>query len=371
VQPRQGSNPYWLTDVNGTLFFGANDRVHGFELWKSDGAASGTTMVKDIHPEPGGSDPVDLTAVDGTLFFAAHDGVHGYELWKSDGTASGTVMVKDVNEGPDAGIPCCVGFTVVNGTLFFAADDGVHGVELWKSDGTEAGTVMVKDIRRGAADSRPVPLGDYNGVLFIAAIDRAHGCELWKSDGTATGTVLVKDINPGWPASVFLCPDGITPAAIVGTTLLFTADDGVHGTELWRSDGTSGGTIQVKDIQPGSAESDPNWLTGLGGRLYFSADDGIHGQELWKSDGTAAGTVLVKDIHPGPGGSAPRYFTELNGGPPLLRPRRHPWIRAVGERWDGRGDRAGGRHPAGSGRLVSPLPGARPHRRGRDIVLRC
>ena len=50
-------------------------------------------------------------------------------------------------------------------------------------------------------------------------------------------------------------------------------------------------TVRVKDIQPGSSGSNPRYLTDVGGTLFFSADDGISGVELWKSDGTEAGTV--------------------------------------------------------------------------------
>ena len=51
--------------------------------------------------------------------------------------------------------------------------------------------------------------------------------------------------------------------------------------------------------------SKPAGLIDVGGTVYFSADDGVHGPELWKSDGTAAGTVMVKDIVPGGVGSQP------------------------------------------------------------------
>ena len=131
-----------FTNVNGTLFFVANDGTHRTELWKSDGTAAGTVLVKDIDSRPySGSYPAHLTNVNGTLFFTANNGLDdaGVELWKSDGTADGTTLVADF---PPAGVDSYLdNLTDVNGTLFFTVNDGTHGNELWKSDGTAAGTV--------------------------------------------------------------------------------------------------------------------------------------------------------------------------------------------------------------------------------------
>jgi len=116
--------------------------------------------------------------------------------------------------------------------------------------------------------------------------------QLWKSDGTTDGTVLVKDIQPGavgWTAYELTA---------VGNTLFFGADDGVYGSELWKSDGTTDGTVMVADINP-TGDSSPGFLTAVGNTLFFAASDGNGSMQLWKSDGTEAGTMLVKDINPG------------------------------------------------------------------------
>ena len=123
-----------LAPLMGSLYFSAKDDTHGRELWKSDGTAAGTVVVKDVRPGSEGSLPRGLTDVGGTLYFSAGDGTHGGELWRSDGTATGTVMVKDIWAGSKGSHPS--GLTDVGGTLYFAADDGTHGWELWKSDGT-------------------------------------------------------------------------------------------------------------------------------------------------------------------------------------------------------------------------------------------
>jgi ELWxxDGT repeat protein len=146
-----------------------------------------------------------------------------------------------------------------------------------------------------------------NGTLFLRAYEGTYGTELWKSDGSSAGTVIVKDINPGSANS------GPGRLINVNGTLFFVADDGTNGQELWKSNGTSAGTVLVKDINPGSGNSSPDSLTNVNGTLFFRASDGTNGSELWKSDGSSAGTVIVKDIYPGANGSNPGYLTNVNG----------------------------------------------------------
>jgi ELWxxDGT repeat protein len=162
--------------VGNTLFFRADNEVNGSELWKSDGTAAGTVLVKDIRPGSSSS-PSNLTAVGNTLFFSANNGVNGEELWKSDGTAAGTVLVKDISPGSSSSFPR--NLTAVGNTLFFSAFDSVNGYELWKSDGTAAGTVLVKDISPGSSSSFPSNLTAVGNTLFFRADDGVNGRELW------------------------------------------------------------------------------------------------------------------------------------------------------------------------------------------------
>ena len=63
-------------------------------------------------------------------------------------------------------------------------------------DSTGAGTQLVTDIASGTFSSIPYSLTNVNGTLFFTALDSMHGTELWKSNGTAAGTSIVSDINP-------------------------------------------------------------------------------------------------------------------------------------------------------------------------------
>lgn len=327
-----GFTPTNLTDVNGTVFFTADDGTNGLQVWKSDGTSGGTIMMSNLQPTTGGpASPADLTNVNGTLFFTANAGTTGRELYSTTGTLASTHLIINIYQGAGTAHPSDL--INVNGTLYFAATDGVHGNELWKSDGTTAGTVMVADINP-LGDSNPTDLTNVNGTVYFAATDGVNGIQLWKSDGTAAGTVLVADINgvsPGANSN----PSDLTN---VDGVLFFRADDGSHGMELWKSNGTAATTVLVLDINPGAASSTPAQLINGNGTLFFSANNGVNGVEFWQSDGTAAGTVLNTDINPGAPSSSPTNLTIA--GPNLFMAANN--VTSGVELW------------------VSPLPTARP-----------
>ncbi len=301
-----------IEPIGTVVYFSAEDGTNGEELWKTDGTAAGTVMVKDIRPGSTGSNASTLHNANGMLLFKANDGVHGEELWTSDGTAAGTVMIKDINPGSnDASIGT---ISTVGNVTYFVASDGTSGEELWKTDGTAAGTVMLKDINPGAGDAFDGGNNfarEYNGLVYFWATDGVNGMELWKTDGTAANTSMVIDINPGAANGA-----GQVPIIYVHNGMMYFTGVDANGAELWKSDGTAAGTTMVKDINPGSGSG---YIGGfpaiLNNEIYFGANDGVTGIEIWKTDGTTAGTVFVKEVVPGPTGLSFPFFLATVSSP--------------------------------------------------------
>jgi ELWxxDGT repeat protein len=299
------SNPSNFTSLGSAIVFSATNSAAGTELWITDGTTGGTGVLADINAVDASSNPADFTVVNGILYFTADDGVNGRELWKSDGTGAGTTLVKNINAGAASSNPTSL--INVAGTLYFVADNGTEGAELWKSNGTDLGTSMVKNINAAPTGSTVGNLFNFNGSLLFSAADGV-GEELWKSDGTLQGTTRVININTVLQAS------SSSPRGFVsnGTTVFFTADNGMNGRELFKTDGTT--TSIVADIEEGAVGSNPDSLFVANGKLLFSATTTATGTELWTSDGTADGTVLVSDINVGAAtSSSPKFFANLTG----------------------------------------------------------
>jgi ELWxxDGT repeat protein len=331
------SLPGEFTRAGSTVFFRSDAGTSLEKLWKTDGTTAGTQLLRAAEQfhNFGFYSPRDLTAFGtGLLFLGSCCVDSAPELMKSDGTPSGTQPV---------GTWSFFGFSIVslgNQVLFQSGNDLN---ELWRSDGTAPGTVSLGAVlssRRLLADASVVR----DGVLFFVGSSPGTGEELWRSDGSSAGTYLLAETVSG-PDSRHLGPFAVAGPALFfavgsneiwkndagGTSLVstlpgdptvgirsltplggkvyFTYDDGVHGRELWTSDGTEAGTRIVEDIQPGPGSSDPRQLHAEGIRLLFAASDGVHGTEPWRSDGTALGTRMLQDIDPGDLPSSPAEFT--------------------------------------------------------------
>lgn len=328
------SNPSKLINVNGTLYFRGTDGVNGVELWRinSSGIAQ---MVEDglpgggINPGAGQSLADQLTNVNGTLFFVANDGVNGAELWRVNGSGIAEIVEGNnpgggIRTGSAGSFPSTL--NEVNGTLYFAANDGTNGTELWRISSPGL-AVMVEDAIPGGGivpDNLYSPryLTNVNGTLYFTANDGSNGLELWRVNDLGMAQ-MVEDgivgggINPGVNSSH---PE--FPTNIAGT-LYFSADDGTNGTELWRIN-NSGIAELVDDsipgggIRPGTGGSVPSFLTNVGGTLFFSALELTNGSELWSVN--AAGiAILVEDsiagggIRPGNANSEPRNLINVDG----------------------------------------------------------
>ena len=128
------------------------------------------------------------------------------------------------------------------------------------------------------------------------------------TEGTAESTSIFKEVE-----TLKLSGTHRYRKIVAGDYLFFTAHTDDDGVELWRTDGTDSGTIMLKDINPGSSNSEvTNFFVASNGLLYFQAKDGVHGEELWVSDGTSEGTIMLKDFYEGAVGGD-FYFKQFNG----------------------------------------------------------
>ena len=304
-----------FASLGTTVFFAARDDVNGTELWKTDGTEEGTLMVKEIIPGNNYAGIQYLQNMHGQIYFVApSDNSFEVKLWITDGTESGTVILHQVNLKPNYSSFQFELFPFRD-QLFFDANSDVYGNELWVTDGTGAGTRLFKDFNHRWGSGAQNFL-DINGLLYFAARHNTSGNQLFVSNGTREGTKMVKTINPSGYNSLTEHSEAVS----LNGKLLFDANDGVHGFELWKSDGTKGGTMILKDINKGSKSSmydrshySVPTFSVIGDKLFFAADDGVHGFELWITDGTSEGTKMVKDINAGASSSVPGEVVSLNG----------------------------------------------------------
>lgn len=293
--------PGSLNIVTGSdvLYFTA--RIDGkSELWRTDGSASGTSLLRDITPGTGSSDPRGLTSIGDNLIFSAeqpfsfNNGEGGRELWVTGGTSDSTRLLREFgtarNEDGDPH-----NFITLNGVTLFNATEarknGLRAIDHATQEIRDLSSTQIF-VAEVSSPSEVATLGD----SMIGAGIKAHGTEstgleVIISDGTVDGTSLLKDIRWSFASS---SPGGFTR---LGDEVFFSAVDDM-GREFWKTDGTTAGTVRVKDIFPGnhSGVAGASMVAVNDLLLFAASSDSSTGVELWVSDGTESGTTLLKDL---------------------------------------------------------------------------
>jgi ELWxxDGT repeat protein len=286
-------------------------------------------------PESSVSAPA-MAALNGKLLFSAVDPTAGMELFISDGTAAGTKLLKDINP---SGSSLPHGFVASpSGVLFFTADDGTRN-QVWRTDGTAAGTFRITNVPKGAraytftngrlfmfmhngigqdetlavSDGAAagngtiiftgflLHLANVNNIaIFSGENDTSGNPQMFRSDGTAGGTSVLANILGG----------ATSEAVVLNNVLYFQGAVTGSEMELARTDGTAAGTRIFADINPSGA-SDPHDLTVSGNKLFFVANDGTNGAQIYRTDGA---TVTRITSLPGTGSIASiQDLADVNG----------------------------------------------------------
>ncbi len=279
------TNPSQLTFVGNELFFRAFATLgtSGEELWKSNGSTAGTKIVRDIVPGFESSNPSHLMAAGSRLAFFATTPNMGTQPWSSDPVSQSTRLVRRLDRR-DQGTEF-YGFVSLGQFGLIGANISQSGYTILKTDGTVEGTTPITTLT-----SAPKNLFKFNEKAVFTVNQR-----LWITDGTAANT---KPVAPSGPL-VSESPGFIQ----AGNLLYFVAkhESGPDlGYELWRTDGTLRGTRMVRDIAPGALNSAPGYdgyqsqMVVNNGILYFTAYDAMLRRQLYRSNGTSSGTVPVR-----------------------------------------------------------------------------
>jgi ELWxxDGT repeat protein len=206
-----------LTVSNDRMFMTVGELGYGAKLWKSDGTSAGTHKVRNAP-----SNPYFLTDLNGVLVFGAYE--YDFEtaawdktMWRSNGRASGTRVIKDFGTDPYAGIPSS-GIDVAGDRAYFNAGEDLPGYGYWTSDGTRKGTYFLAKISIFWAAG----LGDqlYGGGCYrdetATPVGCGYGYLFFTSDGTVAGTHEIAG-----------APD-VSDVGVAGGTVFLN----VHG-DLW------------------------------------------------------------------------------------------------------------------------------------------
>lgn len=209
------------------------------------------------------------------------------------------------------------GFIKYNDEILFEAAPTESGRELWHSNENSNNSDLLKDIYSGENSGIVNPLNfsatTMNGYLYFIAKDETSEGEIWRTDGTSSGTIKITNFLNG----------GFRKLTTVGSFIYFLRKPSEYILQLWKTDGTSEGTVIVKDNMPNWNK--PSFEGKLNDTFIFTFQaEGTNNSKVWRSDGTTEGTFPLTPELDGNGSGTGTYengigtsafsqYCEMNG----------------------------------------------------------
>jgi ELWxxDGT repeat protein len=275
------------------IFFFAGTKEFGTEPYYFDGVK--TELLLDLFPgDASGAifisdygDVISSVVFKNVFYFAGTDGVRGNELWRSDGSAAGTFLVRDViatrNNLPPR-YSSIGSLTAGYQYVHFMANDGLHGNKLWRSDGTADGTQRNDVLPTSEEFALMIARGDVVYLLGVKAGNTYGPYAIWRTDGSAGGT---RQLGAG-----FYAPPAMR---LVGGRLVVAGSSSDSGpTQVWRADAEDTTLEPVLELDGRLGYVDrPAGNGAVGSYLYFQLVNAQDQSTWWRSDGTPTGTTQL------------------------------------------------------------------------------
>jgi ELWxxDGT repeat protein len=311
------------------LIFNGNNSTDGEELWRSDGTEKGTEMLVNFNEggSSSSSSPSYFFSFKNLVIFSIIKN-NKYQMWKTEGSFNSTKQIWDVGGSAsrikndtslyilslyngllEKSIEDFSYKTIINTTFYntnprsycklnnkWIFNNGSASQGLFSNNGGEENQKIIT-INRGFFETYSQLEKVNENQAFFVNDDGRNGNELWVTDGSIVGTKMVKNIAPAGNGSFYGLAKYNTLNK-VKNGLVFLADDGTNGLELYVSDGTEIGTRILKDFTPG--KDGTSFLKFFKfnfdkENVYFEkfAENWIEGTEIWKTDGTLENTIRV------------------------------------------------------------------------------
>ncbi len=257
-------------------------------VWYSDGTADGTLPVA---PLSGG---VDFLVAHGDRAFFGADHAGKDQLHTTTSAGPGDHEVIALN-GTDEAAP--TQGVIIAPYLFVSAIRPGIGREIVRVH-TSTFSTADADIESGIHWSWPYDLVRHGSTLAFSAETAAHGRELWTVNVATMAATRQTDIQAGGAGSGVR---GLTSVEVDGTPwVYFRADDG-SGDDPWRWRAAAGAS-KVFDVDPVEDSSALRFVSD-GSYVYFTAISPAEGKEVYRTDGTPGGTTMITPTRPGPSSS--------------------------------------------------------------------